>query len=205
MAYIILNVSKNVKLAKGRLNMDVKIDLSNVIIETQRLRLRMFQESDLMDFYAYASVPGVGEMAGWPHHKDLETSQRILKRFIEEKEVFAIVHKEHNKVIGSLGLHDSWANDDKQLQSLRTKEIGYVLAKEYWGQGLMPEAVEAVIEYCFQILGIEALTCGHFTENRQSRRVIEKSGFVFVKKGRFYSRQLQNSYEDLKYILIRTQ
>ena len=185
--------------------MDVKIDLANIIIETKRLRLRMFHESDLMDFYAYASVPGVGEMAGWPHHKDLETSQRILKRFIEEKEVFAIVHKEHNKVIGSLGLHDSWANDDKQLQSLRTKEIGYVLAKEYWGQGLMPEAVEAVIEYCFQILGIEALTCGHFTENRQSRRVIEKSGFVFVKKGRFYSRQLQNSYEDLKYILIRTQ
>lgn len=185
--------------------MDVKIDLTNIIIETKRLRLRMFHESDLMDFYTYASVPGVGEMAGWPHHKDLETSQRILKRFIEEKEVFAIVHKEHNKVIGSLGLHDSWANDDKQLQSLRTKEIGYVLAKEYWGQGLMPEAVEAVIEYCFQILGIEALTCGHFTENRQSRRVIEKSGFVFVKKGRFYSRQLQNSYEDLKYILIRTQ
>jgi ribosomal-protein-alanine N-acetyltransferase len=183
--------------------MDVKIDLSNIIIETNRLRLRMFQETDLMDFYVYASVPGVGEMAGWPHHKDLETSQRVLNMFIEDKDVFAIVHKEHNKVIGSIGLHNSWANDDKQLSSLKSKEIGYVLAKEYWGRGLMPEAVEAVIEYCFQILGIGALTCGHFTENRQSRRVIEKSGFVFVKKSRFYSRRLQSSYEEMKYLLIR--
>ncbi len=182
--------------------MDVKIDLSNVIIETNRLRLRMFHELDLMDFYAYASVPGVGEMAGWPHHKNIETSQRILKTFIEEKEIFAIVHKEHNKVIGSLGLHNSWANDDKQLESLKSREIGYVLAKEYWGQGLMPEAVEAVIEYCFQILGIEALTCGHFTENNQSRRVIEKCGFVFVKKSKFFSRQLNRSFEDMKYLLI---
>ena len=185
--------------------MDVKIDLSNVIIETKRLRLRLFQESDLMDFYAYASVPGVGEMAGWPHHKDLETSQRILKTFIEAKDVFAIVHKKHSKVIGSIGLHNSWANDDKRLSSLKSKEIGYVLAKEYWGRGLMPEAVEAVIEYCFQILGIEALTCGHFIDNSQSRRVIEKSGFVFIKKSRFYSRQLQNSYEEMKYLLMRNQ
>ena len=183
--------------------MDVTIDLSNVNVETDRLLLRPFQESDLEDFYAYASVPGVGEMAGWPHHNSIETSKRILKLFIDEKEVFAIVHKKDNKVVGSLGLHPSWANDDEHLRELRTKEIGYVLSKDYWGQGLMPEAVKAVIEYCFRVLNVEALTCGHFTDNNQSRRVIEKCGFVFVKKSTFYSNQLHRHFEDMKYLLLR--
>lgn len=165
--------------------------------------LRSFRESDLPDFFAYASVPGVGEMAGWPHHESIETSARVLHMFMEQKEVFAVVHKGENKVIGSLGLHRSWANEDKRYQHLRVKAIGYVLAKAYWGQGLMPEAVRAVVEYGFGALGLEAFTCGHFVENSQSKRVIEKCGFTFVKQGEFYAGQLQKSFDDLKYTLIR--
>ncbi|HMM32939.1 MAG TPA: GNAT family N-acetyltransferase, partial [Clostridia bacterium] len=125
--------------------MDVPVDVSNIVIETERLVLRAFVESDLEDFYAYASVPGVGEAAGWPHHTSMETSARVLQSFLEENEVFALYHKADKKVIGSLGLHRSWANEDERYQSLKLKEIGYVLAKEYWGSGLMTEAVRAAI------------------------------------------------------------
>ncbi|MBO4535015.1 MAG: GNAT family N-acetyltransferase, partial [Clostridia bacterium] len=55
---------------------------------------------------------------------------------------------------------------------------GYVLSRDYWGQGLMPEAVEAVIDYLFGTLGYDFVTCGHFEWNAQSRRVIEKCGFL---------------------------
>jgi RimJ/RimL family protein N-acetyltransferase/ubiquinone/menaquinone biosynthesis C-methylase UbiE len=185
--------------------MDIQIDISNIVIETERLILKAFTEADLQDFYAYASIPGVGEMAGWPHHESIETSERILHSFIEEKEVFAVHHKFDRKVIGSLGLHKSWANEDETYKDLKVKEIGYVLSKDYWGKGLMPEAVNAVIDYGFDILGLDAFTCGHFSENSQSRRVIEKCGFRFTKQSEFYAKQLQRSIEDMKYILLREQ
>lgn len=183
--------------------MDVLIDVTEINIETDRLTLRSWRESDLGDLFAYASVPGVGEMAGWPHHENIDTSKQILCSFIAKKEVFALYHETDRKVIGSLGLHHSWANEDDRYKDLKVKEIGYVLSKIYWGQDLVPEAVKAVMDYCFITLGVEAFTCGHFKENNQSRRVIEKCGFEFVKESEFYAKQLDKSFEDMKYILIR--
>ncbi len=183
--------------------MDTPVNLTDVTLETERLILRMFQTADLEDFYAYASVPGVGEMAGWPHHKSIEGTQAILDSFLKEKNVFAIWHKADGKVIGSLGVHRSWAEDDGAYGQLRSKEIGYVLAKDYWGQGLVAEAVKRVIEYGFNELGLEAFTCGHFAVNNQSRRVIEKCGFKFVKNDTFYAKLLDKTFDDMKYILLK--
>ena len=183
--------------------MDIQIDISNIILETERLILRQWKESDLEDFYAYASVPGVGEMAGWHHHESRETSQKILDSFIKEKHVFAVVCRKSQKVIGSLGLHPSWANEEEVYKHLRQKEIGYVLSKAYWGMGLIPEAVGKVLEYCFENLDLEAVTVGHFKSNDQSRRVIEKCGFRFVKTDTFEAKQLGKAFENLNYILLR--
>ncbi len=184
--------------------MDIQIDISGKILETERLILRPWEESDLGDFYEYASVPGVGEMAGWKHHESIEASKQILDSFIENKNVFAVVLKENSKVIGSLGLHPSWANDDPAYKALAQKEIGYVLSKAYWGKGLMPEAVKKLIQFCFEALGLEALTIGHFQANNQSRRVIEKCGFQFVKSSEYYAKHLDKTFEDMKYILLKT-
>ena len=65
--------------------MDYPIDLSGVCLETQRLILRPWRQADLDDLYSYASVEGVGEMAGWPHHQSREESQKIMDSFISEK------------------------------------------------------------------------------------------------------------------------
>ncbi|MBQ2255059.1 MAG: GNAT family N-acetyltransferase [Clostridia bacterium] len=158
--------------------MDIPFDVTKVTLETPRLLLRAFREEDAADFFAYASVPGVGEMAGWNHHESMEDTHRVLGMFLEEKNVFALVHKEDGRIIGSLGLHVSHAAGTP-FEPLRSKEIGYVLSKAYWGKGLMPEAVGEVIRYCFEELGAEVLTVGHFEGNDQSKRVIEKSGFTF--------------------------
>lgn len=182
--------------------MNTIIDITGITLETSRLILRPWQNSDLQDFYDYASEEGVGEMAGWKHHQSIDVSREILQSFILEKEVFAIVLKENNKAIGSLGLHKSWANEDKNYAHLKTKEIGYVLSKAYWGKGLMPEAVKAIIRFCFDKCELDAVTIGHFTSNIQSKRVIEKCGFHFVKQGEFYAKQLDVTFDDLKYIMM---
>ena len=183
--------------------MDIQVDISNVKIDTARLLLRSWKETDLNDFYEYASVDGVGEMAGWKHHESIEESKDILNSFITDKNVFALQSKSNGKVIGSLGLHNSWANNDPKYTNLKIKEIGYVLSKAYWGQGLMPEAVNAVIDFCFNVLGLDALTITHFIENSQSKRVIEKCGFAFVNQIEFESKMLNKTFLENRYILYR--
>ena len=157
------------------------IDVTSIRIETERLILRPWKQDDLEDLYTYACVEGVGEMAGWPHHESREVSQKILDSFIHHKKTFALELKENGKVVGSLGIeeHNQVEFDDPELLG---RELGYVLSKEYWGQGLMTEAVNAVIGYCFRVLHYDFLTCGHFARNDRSRRVIEKSGFRFLKE-----------------------
>ena len=65
--------------------MNAQFDVTGIILESPRLILREFNLNDLDDFFDYASVPGVGEMAGWPHHESKDKSLEILKKFIEEK------------------------------------------------------------------------------------------------------------------------
>ena len=70
--------------------MNTPIDISNVTLKTNRLILRPWRQSDLDDFYEYAHVDGVGQMAGWLPHKDKTESQTILDMFISERKTFAI-------------------------------------------------------------------------------------------------------------------
>ncbi len=157
------------------------VDVNNIRIETQRLILRPWRQLDLEDLFDYASVDGVGEMAGWRHHETLEDSRRVLDMFIAERKVLALELKESGNVIGSLGLEE--VSDPIDVpEGSRGREIGYVLSKDYWGQGLMTEAVSSVIHYCFKELKLDWLICAHFERNIQSRRVIEKCGFEYIKK-----------------------
>ena len=188
--------------------MDIFIDNKNIVLETNRLILRHWEPTDLHDLYEYASIPGVGELAGWKAHSSIETSKNILNLFIENKEKntnFAIVYKENNKVIGSISFQKSWANDEPQYANLRIKEIGYVLSKDYWGNGLVPEAAKEMIRFAFDDCNLDVVTCGHFLHNIQSRRVIEKCGFTFFKYGEYKAIQLDKTFEHAYYILFKNQ
>ena len=156
------------------------VDVTNIRIETERLLLRAWQETDVEDFYEYAKVDGVGQMAGWLPHRNIEESRTVLGLFIGGKKTFALELKENGKVIGSLGLEEREV-DLPVPENTMGREIGYAIGKDYWGRGLTPEAVKAVIDYCFKELDFDWLTCGHFIRNNQSRRVVEKCGFRYVK------------------------
>ncbi len=158
--------------------MNAVIDISGVVLHTPRLVLRPWRESDLEDFFEYARVDGVGQMAGWLPHKSIDESRMILDGFIAGKKVLALEHE--GKVIGSLGVEHYREENYPDLASLRGREIGYVLSKAYWGCGLMPEAVKAVIQYLFETEKLDFIMVGHFDFNRQSARVIEKCGFEYV-------------------------
>ena len=162
--------------------MNANVDLTGIVLETDRLIIREWNEMDLEDFFEYAKVDGVGQMAGWNPHTSIQESKTILEMFIRGKKTFALELKENHKVIGSLGLETLSLSLSDEYENSLGREIGYVLSKDYWGKGLMPEAVNRVIKFCFEKENYDYLMCSHFVINSQSKRVIEKSGFRFVKK-----------------------
>lgn len=156
--------------------MTAQFDITGIRIETPRLILRPWSMDDLEDFYAYSSIDGLGQMAGWTPSKSIDESRTVLEIFIRERKTFAIEFKEAGRVIGSLGIEEPEPDPEETKLG---RELGFVLHKDYWGRGLMPEAVQTIIPYCFGILGYDFLSCSHFDWNHQSRRVIEKCGFRY--------------------------
>ena len=154
--------------------MNKQIDITGIALKTQRLILRPWKESDLEDFYEYAKVDGVGQMAGWLPHSSMEESKMILNRFIEGKKTFAI--ELAGKVIGSVGVEQYNEANFPELQEKQGRAIGYVLSKDYWGRGIMPEAVQAVIQWLFKEAGLDFVLISHYEWHHQSQRVIQKCG-----------------------------
>lgn len=163
--------------------MNASFDVTNIVLETERTILRPWNVADLDDLYQYANVDGVGQMAGWQPHQSKDDSLNILNMFIDGKKTFAIQHKQTGKVIGSVGIEFYDRESDlNEFADYYGREIGYVLSKDYWGQGIMAECVNKVIDYCFNTLQYDFLLCGHFDFNSQSKRVQQKCGFVPYRK-----------------------
>jgi RimJ/RimL family protein N-acetyltransferase len=147
-----------------------------MMLETKRLLLRPWRESDAQECFRYASDPDVGPIAGWPPHTNIDTSRLIIKEVLSVPETYAIVLKETDLPIGCIALKMGKYTDltDKKDEC----ELGFWLGKPYWGQGIMPEASEEILRHGFEDLGMRKIWCGYYDGNNQSRRVQEKLGFI---------------------------
>lgn len=144
-------------------------------IETERLILRGWTLSDAEAFYAYAKNPNVGPHAGWKPHASVDESRDILENvFLTKYEIWAIVEKETGRIIGSIGFEE----DVKRPGIATSKELGYAMAEDCWGKGLMTEAARAAIRHGFEEMGLSMVAIGRSPVNHRSGRVIEKCGFV---------------------------
>lgn len=143
-----------------------------MMIETKRIILRPFTIEDAEDLFTFARDPRVGPAAGWEPHSSIEESREAIRTRLSFPEMFAVVLRETGHVVGSAGfINRNGAVSD---------ELGFALHPSYWGRGLMPEAVTALVRHAFMELEMEAVWCVHYTENAQCRRVLEKCGFALV-------------------------
>lgn len=148
-----------------------------MILTTNRLILRPWEESDAENLYKYASDPEVGPVAGWPVHTSVENSLEIIRTVFSVPETYAVCLKEDNKAIGSIGLMIGQQSNIGLPDN--EAEIGYWIGVPFWGKGLIPEAVMEIIRYAFDELKLDALWCGYFDGNEKSKRVQEKCGFKY--------------------------
>ncbi|MBQ8110914.1 MAG: GNAT family N-acetyltransferase [Clostridia bacterium] len=180
--------------------MNAPIDIGATVLRTPRLILRPWRADDLEDFYAYARVDGVGQLAGWRPHANMEESRRILNMFIAERRTFCLEYE--GRAVGSVGIETYPEDRFAWLAALKGREIGYVLAKDLWGRGLMTEAVRAVIDYLFEEVGLDFIVLAHYERNARSRRVIEKCGFTFAHRA-VRGTMLGTAEDSLEYLLLR--
>lgn len=146
-------------------------------LETKRLILRPWEESDAEECYRYASDPDIGPATGWLAHTSVENSREIIRTVLSAPETYAVVLKETGLPVGSVGIlrggaaHPALPADEA--------ELGCWIGKPYWGRGLIPEAIRALIDRCFDEFGCTAVRYAFFDGNDKSRRVAEKCGFRY--------------------------
>lgn len=146
-------------------------------LQTKRLILRPWQESDAESCYEYAKDPQVGPEAGWPVHTSVENSRETIQNVLSAKGTYAVVLKSTGKPVGCVGLTVGAESNLKLPED--EGEIGCWLGVPYWGQGIIPEAVKELIRYGFEELGLKRIWYAYFDGNEKSKRVAEKCGFRY--------------------------
>ena len=146
------------------------------MMETDRIILRPWQEDDVEALFKWASDPEVGPRAGWPPHKSVEESREIIRTLFSGEGMWAVVLKETGMPIGCAGYLPS-SSSNLQIADDEC-EVGYWIARPYWGRGICTEALRLVIDHCFRTKGFSALWGDYFPENPASGKVMEKCGFV---------------------------
>ena len=146
-------------------------------METDRIILRPWRDSDAEVLYRWASDPDVGPRAGWAPHKSVEESLEIIRTvFNDAFHTWAIELKATGEAIGAMGYGPSCECN----LPVREGEplIGYWVAKPYWNQGICTEALRLMLDHIRETTDIQSLISGHFVDNPASGRVMEKCGFV---------------------------
>lgn len=144
-------------------------------LETERLILRELRDEDLVAAHRMLSDPEVMRYVGKAPHRELSETQAFLTK---NRDVFrdrtgvrwAITHRGSGAFIGSCG---HW----RLIKEHRRSEIGYDLSREHWGQGLMQEALTAVLRFGFTRLDLHSAEAQIDPANDRSRRVLERLGF----------------------------
>lgn len=146
-------------------------------LETKRLTLRPWRESDAESLYRYACDLEVGPAAGWPAHTSVEESREVIRTVLSVPESYALCLKEDSVAIGSIGLR--LGGQTSLTDRADECELGFWVGKPFWGAGLMPEAASELCRHAFEDLGMTRIWCAYYDGNVRSKRVQEKLGFRF--------------------------
>lgn len=148
-------------------------------IETTRLILRPLRMEDAEAMYHnWTSSQEVTKFLTWPAHSDVETTQDVLKTWIELYQQpdfyqWGITLKANpSEPLGTISVV---ATDER----IAAMEVGYCLGEQWWGQGIMSEALLAITTFLFDTIGVNRLESRHDPKNFGSGAVLRKAGFLY--------------------------
>lgn len=162
-------------------------------LETPRLLLRPFQAGDAPSIYTnWASDPQVSRFWTWDAHRDLRQTEALLAEWIRAYEQpdtyhWAIVHKDIGQPVGAVFL-------DELEQESRSASVHYLLGRSFWNQGLITEAVQRVLAFAFEEVGLMRIHSRHHELNPASGRVLEKCGMIYQETGQLTMDKCRGAY-----------
>lgn len=145
------------------------------MLETKRLVLRKLNENDADSiFNNWAKDKEVTTYLTWAPHENIEITKELLNMWLEaykdeKTHRFGIVLKDEDKLIGMIDVVNYIDN---------CPEIGYVLSRTYWNQGIMTEACNKMIDYLFE-QGFPTVYIKAYKDNIGSNKVIQKCGLTY--------------------------
>ncbi len=155
------------------------------MFETDRLILRSLDERDVDAIFAMRSDAEVMRFIREPQNRaeSVNWVKLVSSRWASDGIGFcAVIEKQTNEFVGWCGL---W-----RLKESGELELGYAIARYFWGRGFATEAARIFLEYAFEQLKPQKIVAVAEPENASSRRVMEKVGMKFVRLGEFYNREL---------------
>jgi [ribosomal protein S5]-alanine N-acetyltransferase len=171
-------------------------------LKTKRLTLRQITDADAAAYYgAISALPHTSAWRDSGEAQSLKNTHAAIRSynnyFKRAKTIIPWVVVDQNAdLAGFVKLFD--------IQYRSKAEIGYWLAEPLWGKGLMPEAIEAVVTFAFDQLGLHRIYATTHVDNRASQRVLEKVGFKKEGVLRMHGR-LQGKWADsVMYGLLNT-
>ena len=173
-----------------------------VTLETERLILRRFTLDDAQDMYRnWATGEKVTRYMTWPPYQNTDDVKAYIQSVIAAYEnpdtyYWAIEEKSVGQVIGSISV--IWLNEE-----VASAEVGYCLSDDHWGCGYMPEALNAVIRYLFDAVGLNRVQAGHDVNNPNSGRVMEKCGMRYEGTMRQANRNNQGVCDTVMRAILR--
>jgi ribosomal-protein-alanine N-acetyltransferase len=147
-------------------------------LETKRLVLRRFSIDDAESMFKnWANDDEVTKFLVWQPHKDINVSRNVLEQWIQnyEKNDFyqwAIELKEINEPIGSISVV-------KQNDNIKMVHFGYCIGKKWWNKGIVSEALNILIKFFFEEVGVNRVEARHDPNNPNSGKVMLKCGMKY--------------------------
>lgn len=152
--------------------------MNTPILETERLILRPFKETDLMDvYYGWETDEDVARYMFWTSHHDINRTKDFIRRELRKISSdlwyrWAIVNKATNELIGTcLIYYDEYS---------KSNEVGYNLAKKFWGKGYTTEAMKRALVFAKEDLKWASIYGEHAKVNIASENVLKKLGFKYI-------------------------
>lgn len=146
------------------------------ILTTAHLVMRPWREDDAPALYRYASDPEVGPRAGWAPHQSQDESRQVLHDILMVPDSWAITLRGREGVLADEPVGAIALQHDLTGLPADEAEIGYWIARPWWGHGYMTEAVREVLRHAFLVENLVAVRASYFEGNEGSRRVQEKVG-----------------------------
>lgn len=152
--------------------------LGTKTLETKRLILRKFKQSDYLDMYNnWAHEQMVARFMPWSAHESVDVTKAVVDMWIEEYQSndnynWVIQLKDTDEIIGTITVV-------KKDDSADCCEIGYAIGTRYWGNGYVAEAFSKVIDFLFNEVGYHRIEAKHATDNENSGKVMLKCGLTY--------------------------